>query len=271
MPPNSYEVIVDPGNAGKFIVGNRYKFKKKLGGGAYGVVAMFTDSETIVDDGKGNMVPMEVAVKKTTNAFQDVIDSKRTLRELKLLSHVSHDNIVRLMEVLPSACSAKEQADVYAVMERLDTDLHQIIRSPQALTDEHYQYFMYQLLCGLQYLHSCDIIHRDLKPGNLLVNKNCDLKICDFGLARIKGDVGTETEGDPLTEYVITRWYRPPELILTRSYDESIDMWSAGACRLLPVGGGGYRLRAQVWVGTESGGPGGGTDRAAQGPSWRSC
>eukprot|EP01052_Picozoa_sp_SAG31_P047254 SAG31_NODE_9380_length_1287_cov_2.202742_1_plen_165_part_10 len=131
-------------------------------------VAAFLDSETIIDDGKGNMVPMEVAVKKTTNAFQDPIDSKRTLRELKLLSHVSHENIVRLMDVLPSARSAREQQDVYAVIERMDTDLHQIIRSPQPLTDEHYQYFMYQLLCGLKYLHSCDIIHRDLKPGNLL-------------------------------------------------------------------------------------------------------
>jgi len=66
----------------------------------------------------------------------------------------------------------------------MDTDLHQIIRSPQPLTDDHVQYFIYQLFCALKYIHSASVMHRDLKPGNLLVNRNCDLKVCDFGLAR---------------------------------------------------------------------------------------
>lgn len=66
----------------------------------------------------------------------------------------------------------------------MDTDLTQIIKSDQPLTEEHYKFFLYQLLRGLKYIHSAQIVHRDLKPRNLLVNSNCDLKICDFGLAR---------------------------------------------------------------------------------------
>ena len=66
----------------------------------------------------------------------------------------------------------------------MDTDLHQIIRSKQPLSEDHFQYFMYQLFCALKYIHSAGVWHRDLKPGNLLVNRDCDLKLCDFGLAR---------------------------------------------------------------------------------------
>ena len=66
----------------------------------------------------------------------------------------------------------------------MDTDLHYIIHSKQPLTDEHFKYFLYQILRGVHAIHSAHVLHRDLKPGNLLVNKNCDLKICDFGLAR---------------------------------------------------------------------------------------
>ena len=119
--------------------------------------------------------------------------------------------------------------DVYIVSELMETDLHRIIYSRQELTDDHIQYFIYQILCSLKYMHSANVLHRDLKPANVLLNSNCDLKVCDFGLARIASGVNGEMEkSDPMTEYVITRWYRPPELILTRSYDCSIDMWSAG-------------------------------------------
>ena len=86
---------------------------------------------------------------------------------------------------------------------------------------------MYQVFCSLKYIHSANVWHRDLKPGNLLVNRDCDLKLCDFGLARFAGpEQGSEER--PMTEYVVTRWYRAPELILTRSYNASIDIWSAG-------------------------------------------
>lgn len=85
------------------------------------------------------------------------------------------------------------------------------------------QYFLYQLLRGLKYIHSANVLHRDLKPSNLLLNANCDLKICDFGLAR------TTSETDFMTEYVVTRWYRAPELLLNCSeYTAAIDIWSVG-------------------------------------------
>ena len=85
------------------------------------------------------------------------------------------------------------------------------------------QYFLYQILRGLKYIHSANVLHRDLKPSNLLLNANCDLKICDFGLARVT------SETDFMTEYVVTRWYRAPELLLNSSdYTAAIDVWSVG-------------------------------------------
>lgn len=85
------------------------------------------------------------------------------------------------------------------------------------------QYFLYQILRGLKFIHSANVIHRDLKPSNLLLNANCDLKICDFGLAR------PTAENEFMTEYVVTRWYRAPELLLNSSdYTAAIDVWSVG-------------------------------------------
>merc|ERR1719247_1905303 len=97
--------------------------------------------------------------------------------------------------------------DVYLVTELMDTDLHYIIHSQQPLTDDHVQYFVYQTLRGLKAIHSAKVLHRDLKPSNLLVNKNCDLKVCDFGLAR-GVDLDSTGQNQQLTEYVVTRWYR---------------------------------------------------------------
>ncbi|KAL0916942.1 hypothetical protein M5K25_014497 [Dendrobium thyrsiflorum] len=84
-------------------------------------------------------------------------------------------------------------------------------RYPHGASVQIQQYFLYQILRGLKYIHSASVLHRDLKPSNLLLNANCDLKICDFGLAR------TTSETDFMTEYVVTRWYRAPELLLNSS------------------------------------------------------
>ncbi|MBA0735822.1 hypothetical protein Gogos_019636, partial [Gossypium gossypioides] len=164
----------------------------------------------------------EVAIKKIGNAFDNRIDAKRTLREIKLLCHMDHENVIAIKDIIRPP---KKDAfnDVYIVYELMDTDLHQIIRSNQQLTDDHCQYFLYQLLRGLKYVHSANVLHRDLKPSNLLLNANCDLKIGDFGLAR------TTSETDFMTEYVVTRWYRAPELLLSCSeYTAAIDIWSVG-------------------------------------------
>ncbi|XP_062081965.1 mitogen-activated protein kinase homolog NTF6-like [Humulus lupulus] len=207
------------------VLGNLFEVSAKyvppiqpVGRGAYGIVCCATNSET----------KEEVAIKKIGNAFDNSIDAKRTLREIKLLCHMEHENIVKIKDIIRPPDREKFN-DVYIVYELMDTDLHQITRSSQALTDDHCQYFLYQLLRGLKYIHSANVLHRDLKPSNLLLNANCDLKICDFGLAR------TTSETDFMTEYVVTRWYRAPELLLNCSeYTAAIDIWSVG-CILMEI------------------------------------
>lgn len=196
-----------------FEVTNKYRPPiMPIGRGAYGIVCSVLNAET------GEMV----AMKKIANAFDNYMDAKRTLREIKLLRHFDHENIIGLRDVVPPPLR-REFTDVYIATELMDTDLHLIIRSNQSLSEEHCQYFLYQLLRGLKYIHSANVIHRDLKPSNLLVNANCDLKICDFGLAR------PTLENEHMTEYVVTRWYRAPELLLNSSdYTAAIDVWSVG-------------------------------------------
>ncbi|KAL1888423.1 mitogen activated protein kinase 2 [Ceratocystis pirilliformis] len=127
--------------------------------------------------------------------------------------------------------------ETYLYEELMECDLAAIIRSGQALTDAHFQSFIYQILCGLKYIHSANVLHRDLKPGNLLVNADCELKICDFGLAR-GFSIDPDENAGYMTEYVATRWYRAPEIMLSfQSYTKAIDVWSVG-CILAELLGG---------------------------------
>ena len=105
---------------------------------------------------------------------------------------------------------SKILGDIYLVCELMDTDMSRVIKSKQTLQHEHMQYFIYQILRAFKYLHSANIVHRDLKPSNILLNEDCDLKICDFGLSRTMLE-----HNDDLTEYVITRYYRAPEVMLS--------------------------------------------------------
>jgi nemo like kinase len=107
----------------------------------------------------------------------------------------------------------------------METDLHQIIVSPQTLNEDHIKVFLYQILRGIKYLHSAGIIHRDLKPGNLLVNSNCVVRICDFGFARA---LATNPK-TAMTLEVVTQYYRAPELLAgCVQYGTAIDMWATG-------------------------------------------
>ncbi|XP_021767127.1 mitogen-activated protein kinase homolog MMK2 [Chenopodium quinoa] len=212
-----------PTHGGRYVqynlYGNLFEVSSKyvpplrpVGRGAYGIVCAAVNSET----------QEEVAIKKVSNAFHNRIDAKRILREIKLLRHMNHDNVISIRDIIRPP-QKENFNDVYMVHELVDTDLHQIIRSNQQLTDDHCRYFLYQILRGLKYIHSAGVLHRDLKPSNLLMNANCDLKIGDFGLAR------TTSETDFMTEYVVTRWYRAPELLLNCSeYTAAIDTWSVG-------------------------------------------
>ena len=157
----------------EFIIDERYEYVKQIGVGAYGVVISCYDKKT----------NHNVAIKKVGNAFEDLIDAKRIVREIKLLRYFKHDNIVSLIDIQkPPGRTGFE--DIYIITDLMETDLHRVIYSRQELTDDHIQYFIYQILRGVLYMHSANIIHRDLKPANILANKNCDLKICDLGLGR---------------------------------------------------------------------------------------
>mmetsp|Transcript_22754 Transcript_22754/g.34655 ORF Transcript_22754/g.34655 Transcript_22754/m.34655 type:complete len:369 (-) Transcript_22754:40-1146(-) len=199
-----------------FDVTSKYQLVKRLGEGSYGVVVSAKDKVT----GK------KVAIKKMVDAIEDVQDAKRVLRELKLLRHFrGHENCITIRDILVSPPEKETFKDIYIVTDLMDTDLHRIIRSPQPLSDDHTRYFLYQILRGLKFIHSANVLHRDLKPNNLLVNANCDLKICDLGLARMS----ERPERSLMTCYVVTRWYRAPELLLgTKNYTKAIDMWSVG-------------------------------------------
>lgn len=149
---------------------SRYRISKTIGKGIYGNVSIARDF----------LMNRNIAIKMIPKAFDDLNDAKRTAREVKLLSLLNHDNVVKLYDIK----LGNYNNDVYLITELMESNLHKTIYSKQQLTDEHTQYFMYQLIRGLCYLHSAKVIHRDIKPENLLVNSDCDLKICDFGLAR---------------------------------------------------------------------------------------
>lgn len=222
-----------------------------------------------------------VAIKKVADVCADLVDGRRILREVKVLHHLcGHPNIIRLFDVFRapvSACDDANYDDLYMVTELMDSDLDAVLRSSQVLTLEHFRVIAYQMIKALVYVHTSDIIHRDVKPGNILLGVNCEVKLCDFGLARggvplcssnscsgcnrwkdfpfsaedavffqqhqcILNDsavvpfssTSSNQDEDPdelyysLTDYVVTRYYRAPELLIMSRYSHSIDMWSVG-------------------------------------------
>lgn len=118
------------------------------------------------------------------------------------------------------------------MFEFMEADLHNVINE-NLLQEIHKQYIVYQIALALRYLHSGEVIHRDLKPANILLNSDCFVKLCDFGLVR---SVAKFDDHCPvLTEYVATRWYRAPEILLgSNDYTKGVDMWSLG-CMIAEV------------------------------------
>ncbi|CAL1277724.1 unnamed protein product [Larinioides sclopetarius] len=197
-----------------FEVGPRYTSLSYIGEGAYGMVVSAVDTHT----------KEKVAIKKIS-PFEHQTYCQRTLREIKILTRFKHENIIDIRDIL-RAPTIDLMKDVYIVQCLMETDLYKLLKT-QKLGNDHVCYFLYQILRGLKYIHSANVLHRDLKPSNLLLNTTCDLKICDFGLARVADPAYDHT--GLLTEYVATRWYRAPEIMLnSKGYTKSIDIWSVG-------------------------------------------
>nr|XP_020036563.1 mitogen-activated protein kinase 11 isoform X2 [Castor canadensis] len=181
-------------------VPQRLQGLRPVGSGAYGSVCSAYDTQ----------LRQKVAVKKLSRPFQSLIHARRTYRELRLLKHLKHENVIGLLDVFTPATSIEDFSEVYLVTTLMGADLNNIVKC-QALSDEHVQFLVYQLLRGL----------KDLKPSNVAVNEDCELRILDFGLAR--------QADEEMTGYVATRWYRAPEIMLNwMHYSQAVDIWSVG-------------------------------------------
>ncbi|KAK3442618.1 hypothetical protein EUGRSUZ_B02905 [Eucalyptus grandis] len=196
---------------------SQYEIQEVIGKGSYGIVA------SAIDTHSGE----RVAIKKINNVLEHVSDAIRILREIKLLRLLKHPDIVEIKHIMLPPCP-REFKDIYVVFELMESDLHQVIKYNDDLSPGHHQFFLYQLLRALKYIHSANVFHRDLKPKNILANADCKLKICDFGLARASfSDTPTAIFW---TDYVATRWYRAPELCgcFYSKYTPAVDIWSIG-------------------------------------------
>ncbi|XP_051872985.1 mitogen-activated protein kinase 15 isoform X3 [Pristis pectinata] len=197
-------------------ISRKYQLKRRLGKGAYGIVWKAIDRQT------GEVV----AVKKIFDAFRNQTDAQRTFREILFLQEFgNHGNVIKLLNVIRAA----NDRDIYLVFEFMETDLHAVIRKGNLLKDIHIRYILYQLLKATKFIHSGNVIHRDQKPSNILLDADCFVKLCDFGLARCINQIQEEQGNPALTEYVATRWYRAPEILLASPrYTKGVDMWSVG-------------------------------------------
>ncbi|EPY26217.1 extracellular signal-regulated kinase 1/2 [Angomonas deanei] len=194
-----------------------------------------------------------VAIKKVPKVLDDLVDGRRILRELKILRYLSgHPNIIRVLDVMCPIFGSGIMRDIYIVTELLDTDLYALLKSHHRLELDQIRFISYQLIKALLYTHSSGVIHRDVKPANILLDGDCTAKLCDFGLARggvfLPAESGTseferfrfnaykvdeeKNENNKqffsLTDYVVTRYYRAPELLVLGKYNHAVDMWSVG-------------------------------------------
>uniref|UniRef100_A0A1I7SKF5 Stress-activated protein kinase JNK n=1 Tax=Bursaphelenchus xylophilus TaxID=6326 RepID=A0A1I7SKF5_BURXY len=166
------------------------------------------------------MTSCRVAIKKLTRPFSNDVNAKRAYREFSVLNLSNHPNIIRLLNAYTPQQTLDAFSDVYLVMEHMDFTLNQVIQLE--LDHKQISFLLCQMLRGISHLHRAGIVHRDIKPSNIVVNETCDLKIIDFGLARNIADAVM------LSPYVVTRYYRAPEIILGIGYNANVDVWSIG-------------------------------------------
>jgi len=199
------------------ILPDYYKPRKLIGRGAYASIFEALDTRT----------DKIVAIKRNRGFMNDVGDAKRILRELKLWMWFKHQDVCKLLDVVPILHkNIFSFQDIYFVLERMDADLRQAMKLTE-ISRAHCQVIVYQILRSLKYIHSANVIHRDLKPENVLIQAlQCNTKITDFGCSR---PLGLEDPCPDLTEYVVTRWYRSPEIYLcSHEYGKACDLWALG-------------------------------------------
>jgi len=220
----------------------KYTFKKVVGKGRYGVVC-----EAIPTGSSGES---SVAIKTVKNIFHNRTLATRMLRELRLVRKLHKcEMIVGLLDIIPPK-DLHKFSSIQVVFEYMPTDLRKLFRSKTFFTRTHVTWIISQILIGLKFMHSAKICHRDLKPENILLDEECAVRICDFGLARSwvvnnsstpnpksRGRMDSLEDGQEyemkrhITQHVVTRYYRCPEVLLVEQnfeYMWAIDMWSVG-------------------------------------------
>nr|XP_018911496.1 PREDICTED: cyclin-dependent kinase-like 1 [Bemisia tabaci] len=187
---------------------DKYEKIGKLGEGSYGVVFKCRNRET-------NQL---VAIKKFVESEDDPLIRKIALREIRLLKSLKHPNLVNLIEVF------RRKRKLHLVFEYCDhTVLHELERQTHGCPKHLTQSITWQTLRGVAYCHRHNIIHRDVKPENILLTSTGIVKLCDFGFARVMNP------GEDYTDYVATRWYRAPELLVgDTQYGTPVDVWAIG-------------------------------------------
>ena len=187
---------------------NKYEVLGVVGEGAYGIVYKCKNKET----GK------YVAIKKFKEVGDELV--KKTMkRELKMLQRLHHPNVVEFQDAF------RRKGNLFLVFEFVDKNLLELLQEhPNGLDPNLIRHLIYQLCKSIKYLHEQNIIHRDIKPENLLITDKMESKLCDFGFARLVSETN-----EKLTDYVATRWYRAPELLLSQgNYGKEVDYWAIG-------------------------------------------
>ncbi|XP_021233802.1 cyclin-dependent kinase 12 isoform X2 [Numida meleagris] len=191
-----------------------------IGEGTYGQVYKAKDKDT------GELV----ALKKVRLDNEKEGFPITAIREIKILRQLIHRSVVNMKEIVTDKQDAldfkKDKGAFYLVFEYMDHDLMGLLESGLVhFSEDHIKSFMKQLMEGLDYCHKKNFLHRDIKCSNILLNNSGQIKLADFGLARLY----SSEESRPYTNKVITLWYRPPELLLGEErYTPAIDVWSCG-------------------------------------------
>ena len=191
----------------------KYEVLGVVGEGAYGIVYKCKNKET----------DKFVAIKKFKET-EDELVQKTMKRELKMLQQLKHPNIVEFQE------SFTHKGNLFLVFEYCEKNLLEVLEeSPDGLSPKLIKSFVYQMCKAIAYMHKNNMIHRDIKPENLLIDEHLNLKLCDFGFARKVKLNKNNNNINEMTDYVATRWYRSPELLLSGGiYGPDVDYWAVG-------------------------------------------